>query len=175
MKRTERIDYDTLFMLQVRAYSMKSACINYKVGTVFVRDDRVLGGGFNGPPRKEPNCCDVGCAKCDKNGKMLPAGSGLCRGAHAEMNSMANACIGGVNMSKATVYCTFSPCWECAKHLVNLGIKRFVYEIEYDEEEGKKAIDLLRRRGVEMVQFTFDKSILSDFKNFNPITKNTKT
>ncbi|MBU4480307.1 cytidine deaminase [Patescibacteria group bacterium] len=168
---TKRIDWDTLFMLHVRAYAMRSACVNYKVGAVFTKDNRVLTGGFNGPPRKEPNCCEVGCAKRDAGGKIMPAGSGLCRGAHAEMNSLANACIGGVGLSGVTVYCSFSPCWDCAKHLVNLGISRFVYEVEYTEEEGQRALDLLKRRGVELVHFTFDESVLLDFQNFNPVAK----
>ncbi|MFH0846387.1 MAG: deaminase [Patescibacteria group bacterium] len=167
----KRIDWDTLFMLQVRAYAMRSACLRYRVGTVFTKDNRVLTGGFNGPPRGEPNCCDVGCAKIKGNGDFVPAGSGLCRGAHGEMNSLANACLGGVNLSNSTVYCSFSPCLDCAKHLVNLGIVRFVYEVEYSEEEGQKAIALLKRRGIDVVQFKFMESVLADFENFNPIAK----
>ncbi|MBU1046809.1 cytidine deaminase [Patescibacteria group bacterium] len=162
-----RIDWDTLFMLQVRAYAMRSACLKYKVGAVFTKDNRVLTGGFNGPPKGEPNCCDVGCAKVQINGDFVPAGSGLCRGAHSEMNSLVNACVGGKNLSDSTVYCSFSPCLDCSKHLVNLGIVRFVYEIEYSEDEGQRAISLLKRRGVDIVQFNFKESVLSDFKNFN--------
>ncbi len=170
-KNKKRIDWDTLYMLQVRAYAMRSACVNYRVGAVFTKNNRVLTGGFNGSPRKEPNCCDVGCAKCDEEGRMKPAGSCLCRGAHAEMNSLANACNSGVNLSGATVYCSFSPCWDCAKHLVNLGISRFVYEVEYDEEEGQRALDLLKRRNVELVHFTINEPTLIKFQNFKPIAK----
>lgn len=167
----KRIDWDTLFMFQVRAYAMRSACLKYKVGAVFTRDNRVLTGGFNGPPRGEPNCCDVGCAKVKSNGDFISAGSGLCRGAHAEMNSLVNACLGGVDLSKSTVYCSFSPCLDCAKHLVNLGIVRFVYEVEYTEDEGKRATTLLKRRGISVVQFRFEESVLFGFQNFNPIKK----
>lgn len=175
MKRKySRIDWDTLFMLQVRAYAMRSACVKYRVGAVFTKDHRVLTGGFNGPPRKEPNCCEVGCAKCGKDGNPLPAGSGLCRGAHAEMNSLANACLSGANLEGATVYCSFSPCLDCAKHLVNLGIKRFVYEVEYAEDEGQRAITLFNRRGIEIVQFHIPEETLEVFGNFNPITKEKK-
>ena len=165
----KRIDWDTLFMFQVRAYAMRSACLKYKVGAVFTKDNRVLTGGFNGPPRGEPNCCDVGCAKVKSDGGFSPAGSGLCRGAHAEMNSLVNACIGGRDLYGSIVYCSFSPCLDCAKHLLNLGIVRFVYEIEYSEDEGKRAMELLKRRGVGLSRFIFGESVLSDFYNFNPV------
>lgn len=170
----KRIDWDTLYMLQVRAYAMRSSCLNYNVGAIFTKDNTLLTGGYNGSPAGEPNCCEVGCAKKRKDGIIMPAGSGLCRGAHSEMNSIANACLSGISLKDATVYCTFSPCWECAKHLVRARITRFVYEIEYKEEEGQKALDLLRRRGVEIKHFVFDESVLEEFKNFNAIAKERK-
>ncbi|MFC1623688.1 cytidine/deoxycytidylate deaminase family protein [Patescibacteria group bacterium] len=173
----KRIDWDTLFMLQVRAYAMRSACVNYRVGAVFTKNNRVLTGGYNGSPSGEPNCCDVGCAKRGKDGVILPAGSGLCRGAHAEMNSLANAGVGGAGLVGSTVYCTFSPCWDCAKHLSNIhgrGIARFVYEIEYEEEEGRQALALLKRRGIELAHFVFNESVLSGFQTFNSIAKEGK-
>lgn len=171
----KRIDWDTLYMLQVRAYAMRSSCEKYRVGAVFTRNNTVLTGGYNGSPKGQPNCCEVGCAKRKNDGSFIPAGSCLCRGAHAEMNSMANACKnGGVDLNKATVYCSFSPCLDCAKHLLNLGIVRFVYEVEYTEEEGQKAIALLKGAGVEMVHFIIDESVLSVFMNFNPIAKEKK-
>jgi len=164
-----RITWDELFMLQVRTYAMRSACINYKVGVVFVRDKKVLTGGYNGPPKNEPNCCEVGCAKCDKNGNILPAGSGRCRGAHAEMNALVNAATERGNLRGSTIYCTFSPCLDCAKHLVNLEIKEFIYDSEYEEPEGKRAIALLRRHQIKVRQFKLSNEVLKSFFRFSPI------
>jgi dCMP deaminase len=151
----KRISWDELFMGAARLYARRCACLHYQVGVVFMRDSRILSAGYNGPPRHEPNCSDagVGCAKEDTDGKRLPAGSGLCRGAHAEMNAVMNAAKEGVNLKGSSVYCTYSPCWDCAKHLSNLEIAEFVYEIEYKEEEGRRAIALLKRRGIKVRNF----------------------
>lgn len=155
----KRISWDELFMSMVRLYSRRSVCKYYKIGVVFVRDSRILCAGYNGPPRHEPHCIEVGCAKEDKNGKRLPAGSGLCRGAHAEMNALVNANIEHVELTGSTVYCISSPCYDCAKHLIGFGIKEFVFEKEYKEAEGRKAMELLKRRGVKMRQFKFEKEV----------------
>lgn len=166
-----RLRKSELYLLQVRAYAMRSACINYKVGAIFVRGDRILAGGYNGPPRNEPNCNEVGCAKRDGNDGILPAGSGLCRGAHAEMNALVNASAEGADLEGTKVYCTFSPCFDCAKHLVNLGIREFVYEIEYKEPEGQRAIELLKRRNIAVKKLVLEEEVLIKFVNFNPVYK----
>ncbi|MBU1159935.1 cytidine deaminase [Patescibacteria group bacterium] len=153
----KRISWDELFMSIVRLYSQRSACKYLKVGVIFVKENRILCAGYNGPPRHEPHCIEVGCAKEDEHGKKLPAGSGLCRGAHAEMNAMTNANIQHVELNGSAIYCTFSPCNDCAKHLTGLRIEEFVYEKEYKEKEGQLAIQLLKRRGVKVRQFKLRK------------------
>lgn len=156
----KRISWDELFMAIVRLYSRRSTCKYIKAGVVFMLENRILCAGYNGPPRHEPHCIEVGCAKEDEHGKKLPAGSGLCRGAHAEMNALTNAHKQHVDLrGGVVVYCTYSPCNDCAKHLVGLGIKEFVFEKEYKEKEGKKAIELLKRRGVEVRQFKLGKEV----------------
>lgn len=152
-----RLNKDEMFMEQARVYARRSACLQFQVGVVFIKDDVVVSGGYNGPPRGEPNCDEVGCAKLDKNGNRLPAGSGQCRGAHAEMNAIVNAAAREGGLKKTRVYSTISPCYDCAKHLAGLPIVEFVFEKEYKEKEGKKAIELLRRRGVKVRQFKLKK------------------
>ena len=143
-----RISWDELFMKITHLYSQRSACQYFKVGVIFVRDSRILTAGYNGPPIGEPHCNEVGCAKRDKNGNRLPAGSGLCRGAHAEMNAIANASKEGVNLRRSVVYCTYSPCYDCSKVLVNLGIREYVYNKDYVDENRNSIISLLERQGV---------------------------
>ena len=148
-----RASWDELFILMTRLYARRSACKHFQVGIVFVLNKRVLSAGYNGPPINEPHCFEVGCAKEDSNGKRLPADSGLCRGAHAEMNALANASKANVDLEGSTVYCTFSPCYDCAKVLVNLGIRRFVFEKDYkDEGEESLALQLFRRHKIEAVK-----------------------
>ena len=51
------------------------------------------------------------------------------------MNAIINAALDGISLKDCGVACTYSPCYSCAKQLVNLGINEFVYEIPYDDEK----------------------------------------
>lgn len=166
-----RLTWDELWMMHARAYALRSSCVQYKIGVVFVRDNCYLSGGYNGPPRGEENCSEVGCAKLNKFGNKLPAGSGRCRGAHAEMNAIVNfGREGGTGKLKdSTMFCTFTPCLDCAKHLRNLGIKEIVYEEKYNEVEGKEAIRKLKQGGIKLRRFKLGKDALESLLNFNPI------
>lgn len=146
----QRISWDKLFMSIAHLYSKRSSCRHFKIGVVFVRDNRILTAGYNGPPKGEDHCEEVGCQKEDELGNRLPAGSGLCRGAHAETNAIANASTEGVNLSGSHVYCTFSPCFDCSKVLVNLGIKEFIYSGDYPEKENSMALALFARHGIRV-------------------------
>lgn len=131
--KRKRPGWDETFMNMAMVIAERSACVYYRVGVVFTRGKQFLQVGFNGPTKGSEHCCDVGCAK-KRNGEMLPPGSKMCRGAHAEMNAIVNACSEGVSLKGATVYCTWSPCYDCAKHLVNLGIEKFIYIAKYSDE-----------------------------------------
>lgn len=136
----------------INAFAKRSHCVQFQIGVAFFKDGRPLAVGYNGPPRKEPHCNEIGCAKRGPKGERLPAGSGLCRGAHAEMNAIANAAREGINLSGTTVYCSLTPCYDCAKVLTNLGIKEFVYEKEYPDEE-LKVFGLFERQGIKIRKF----------------------
>jgi len=142
--------WDDIGIGVVRLYADKSHCEYYKVGAVFFRDKRQLSVGYNGPSSGEDHCDEVGCVK-EINGKKLPSGSGLCRGAHAEMNAVANAAAEGISIKGTRIYCTYSPCYECAKVLANIPITEFIYEKEY-KEDGSKALELFARRGIVVRQ-----------------------
>ena len=145
----ERISWDELFMGIAVLYSRRSVCRHFEVGVVIAKEKHILSAGYNGPPSGEPHCKEVGCAKEDSRGKRLPASSGLCRGAHAEMNAIANATLHGVNLAGSSIYCIYSPCYDCAKILTNLGIKEFVYLKDY-KDENPKAKELFERRGIKI-------------------------
>ncbi len=149
-KGNQRPTWDETFMAMAVILSQRSMCCHYKVGAVIAKDKRFLTGGYNGPVTGEPHCVEVGCAKM-KNGVKLPHGSGFCRGAHAEMNAIVNAANLGIFVRDATVYVTYRPCLECAKHIVNAGIKKIVYLKDYDGDSS--AIELFNRTGVGLIKF----------------------
>jgi len=144
----KRPTWDDIFMAELEVQETRVTCLKFKVGAIFVRGkDQRLTAGYNGPPRGEPHCVDTGCAKETGDNQSR------CRGNHAEMNGIVNAALNGINLAGCKVYCSFSPCYECAKHLVNLGIAEFIYRERY-EKEFRIVKELFDRRGILLRQFT---------------------
>jgi len=145
--------WDDTAMGVLKEYEKRVHCKWFKIAVVFYRGDEFLTAGYNGPSRGEPHCDEVGCLK-EVNGIRLPAGSGLCRGAHAEMNALANAAENNKDLHGARLYCSFSPCYTCAKTLANLSITDYVYRERYPDEDNR-GIELLLRRGIFVRQFVW--------------------
>lgn len=131
----------------------RSVCLYYKVGAVIVKETRLLSLGYNGPPRGISHCDEVGCARIIK-GKMKKQ-SGLCRGAHAEINAIANAASLGIAIDGADLYVTYRPCAICTKTIINSGIKRVFYLKEYTGDQD--AIKYFKEGGVFIKRVEFIK------------------
>jgi len=71
----------------------------------------------------------------------------MCRGIHAEQNVIIQARLHGVSLEGSTIYATHTPCVQCAKMLVNAGIKRYVSFGRYNDNA---FIDLFKRAGIEV-------------------------
>ena len=128
-----RITWVDYFMQIANLISFRSTCIRRKIGAVAVRDDFIISTGYNGAPKGEPHCLDIGCIR-----EQLKIKSGerheLCRAVHAEQNLICQAAYNGVKMKDTTVYCTHKPCGICAKLLINSGVIKVVYQHDYPDE-----------------------------------------
>lgn len=119
--------------------AMRGTCRRAKVGAVIVKDNRIISTGYVGSPAGMPHCTDVGC-------EFGPDG-GCIRTAHAEANAVAFAAKNGISVDGATLYCTLSSCYTCAKLIINAGIKHVVYLHDYRDTKG---VNLLQAAGVEV-------------------------
>ena len=114
-----------------------------KVGAVLVKDNNIISFGFNGMPSKFDNCCEY----VDENGEMHTK----CEVLHAESNALMKLCkTGSCSSNGATLYCTYSPCIDCAKMIVQAGLHRVVYRHRYRTTEG---LTLLQNAGIIVEQF----------------------
>jgi dCMP deaminase len=119
----------------------RSTCDRADVGTVLVREKRILTTGFNGSPAHLPHCDEAGHLMVD----------GHCvRTIHAEANAIIQAALHGVSTKGATCYVTHFPCISCVKMLINAGVVRIVYENDYRVDEN--AMAFLRLAEVEVEQ-----------------------
>lgn len=116
-------------------WARNSYCKRRQVGALLVRDRMIISDGYNGTPSGFENVCE------DENGVTKPYVL------HAEANAISKVAKSGNSSDGATLFVTASPCVECAKLIIQAGIKRVVYLDEYRLTDG---IDLLRRAGVEV-------------------------
>lgn len=123
-----RPGWDRYFMKLSQVVAKRSNCMKRAVGCVIVRDCRIVATGYNGTPFGMENCNQGGCERCNS---MQDSGVGLetCYCIHAEENAIIEG--GRQKTDGGTAYITTFPCLMCSKKLVQAGVKRIVYEIDY--------------------------------------------
>ena len=147
MMSVERPGWDEYFMQIARIVALRSNCMKRKVAAVIVKDRRIISTGYNGTPRGVKNCNEGGCPRCNS---LADSGTKLdeCLCSHAEENSIVQAAYHGISLNGATLYSTFSPCLICTKMIINAGITRVVYSLEYPL--AGTATELLQESGVKL-------------------------
>lgn len=120
----ERISREDVYFGVAREYAKRSTCPRKAVGAVLVRDNHILGTGYNGAARLQAECMGSGCLMVSEH---------CVRTVHAEVNAVLSAAYNGVSTKGATLYTTAKPCFRCEFFLINAGIKQVVYDEEYDD------------------------------------------
>lgn len=125
---------DRRYMRMAFIWAENSYCIRRKVGALLVKDKMIISDGYNGTPSGFENICE------DENNVTKPYVL------HAEANAITKVARSNNSSEDATLYVTSSPCIECAKLIIQAGIKRVVYADAYRLSDG---IELLKRANVE--------------------------
>ena len=133
-----RVSRDAQMLMQAMVTSLRSTCGRRQVGAIIALDGRVISSGYAGPPSGHPHC-DHRCFTASN------AMGGCNRTIHAEANAIAYAARHGISTTGATLYCTLSPCRECAKIIISSGIKRVCYLEAYRDLSG---VNLLQESGI---------------------------
>ena len=138
MDREKQKKFDQRYLEMARIWAQNSYCQRRQVGALVVKNGMIISDGYNGTPSGFENICE------DDNGITKPYVL------HAEANAITKLARSSNNSDGATIYITASPCIECAKLIIQSGIKRVVYGEKYRLTDG---IDLLERAGIEVVYF----------------------
>ena len=154
-KRENHISWDEYFMGIAVLSSMRSKDPNTQVGACIVSPDRkIVGVGYNGFP--------IGCSDddlpWDREGEWLETKYPyVC---HAELNAILNSSI--TSLKGSTLYVALFPCNECAKAIIQTGIKKVIYlSDKYRDTDATKASRMmLTAAGVELVQLRTGKKEL---------------
>ena len=126
---------DKRYLRMAEIWAENSYCERRKVGCLVVKDKRIISDGYNGTPSGFENVCE------DENNVSKPYVL------HAEANALTKVARSHNSSDGATLYVTASPCMECAKLIIQSGIKRVVYGEKYRIMDG---VELLERAGVQV-------------------------
>lgn len=158
--KNDRPGWDSYFMEIARIVAKRSTCIRRNVGSLIVKDKRILSTGYNGAPVLLSHCIDAGCIR-----ERLNIASGerheLCRGLHAEQNAIIQAAYHGVSINGAHVYSTHLPCSICMKMIINAGITKIFYSDGYPDELSH---ELIQESGIKVERVEPDKRSAPDTK-----------
>ena len=132
----KQLTLDRRYLRLARIWAENSYCKRRQVGALIVKDKSIISDGYTGTPSGFENICE------DEQGVTKKYVL------HAEANAITKVAASTNNCCGATVYVTASPCIECAKLIIQAGIKRVVYSEEYHLRDG---VELLQHAGVEVL------------------------
>ncbi|EPT33838.1 dCMP deaminase family protein [Phocaeicola abscessus] len=135
---------DKRYLRMAEIWSENSYCRRRKVGALIVKNKMIISDGYNGTPSGFENICE------DENNVTKPYVL------HAEANAITKIARSSNGSDGATMYITDSPCIECAKLIIQSGIKRVVFCKKYRLDEGA---NLLKRANIEVVYIDYEEVI----------------
>ncbi|HAC21992.1 MAG: dCMP deaminase family protein [Tannerellaceae bacterium] len=134
-KDHKQLELDRRYLRMASIWAENSYCKRRQVGALIVKDKMIISDGYNGTPSGFENNCE------DETNATFPYVM------HAEANAITKVAKSSNSSSGSTIYVTSAPCIECAKLIIQAGIKRVVYSEKYRVEEG---CNLLRKAGIEL-------------------------
>ena len=134
-KEIKQQNVDIRYLKMAKIWAENSYCKRRQVGALIVKDQMIISDGYNGTPSGFENICE------DENNVTKPYVL------HAEANAITKVAASNNNSKGATIYITSSPCIECAKLIIQAGIRRVVFSEKYHTEEG---IKLLQRADIKV-------------------------
>ena len=156
----DRIEIDEAYMEMAEIWAKRSKANRLQVGALIVKNGRIISDGYNGMPAGssgEDDVCEEYVMPESYDGRDGIGGppDPIIRTKHEVLHAEANAILklaassNGDGSEGATLYCTYSPCPDCAKLIVQAKIARVVYRNHYRLPEG---VDRLEKRGITCVQ-----------------------
>jgi dCMP deaminase len=156
-----RISWQEYFIEVLNAAALRASCDRGKSGAVLIRDNRLLSMGYVGAPAGIPSCDEVGHELITRYEELdnlhknrLPLQekdfSHHCvRTMHSEANAIINCARNGISTVGATMYCTMTPCVNCAMMIIQAGIIKVIAKNRYQKDQKTK--DLFKQAKIELI------------------------
>ena len=148
-KKFDKWDYRYMEMAEMVGSWSNCLRPDRQIGSVAVKDKRVICTAYNGAPVGVKSCRERG--ECKRQARGIVSGTSLevCYAVDSEQSLVCNAAKQGLSLQNSTVYCTHQPCSICLKILINAGVTRVIYKNPYPDAFSKQIADEV---GFEIVQ-----------------------
>ena len=153
-----RPTWDEYFMMAAKLIAVMATCPKLRVGTVIVKNKRIISSGFNGAPAGHPHCMDVGCMIFEDEG------SSCRRVIHSEHNAILQ---NSKDVAGGSLYTPYMPCIDCMKPIVASGISEVIFEKEYQgyKQRYQMSKELASQAGIKLKKIP-EVSIVDILGNF---------
>ena len=143
----DRPSWDEYFIEIMEAVAMRATCDRGRSGAVIVKDKHILATGYVGSPAGTKHCDEAGHEIATNIGDDGRESKHCIRTAHAEQNAIVHAARVGIALLGGTLYCNMTPCYACAKMIINAGIVRVVAKRDY--HAGDRSKEIFKEAGVK--------------------------
>lgn len=143
-----RPSWDEYFMKIVEIVGTRGTCDRFRGGCVIVKDRRIIATGYAGSPIGLPHCDDVGHEMHMVTHQDGHQSNHCIRTTHAEQNAICQAAKFGFALDSATIYIKMTPCYTCAKIIINAGITRVVCGNDY--HAGARSKEVFAEAGIQL-------------------------
>lgn len=120
--QNERLDWDNYFMSIAVLASCRSPCHRLHVGSVIVKNKRIISMGYNG---FIPGASHISRIENGQEQSTI----------HSEINALTDCAKRGVSLDGAIIYITHYPCINCFKAIAACGIKKIFYLEDYNNNK----------------------------------------
>jgi dCMP deaminase len=127
MRRTMELAYEE---------ESKSSCVSRKVGSVLVLNDGEVISSFNDlPTQTNSTCGEERLCRCFNPNRVSGKDLENCFAIHSEARCISIASEKGLSTKNGIIVTTTLPCMECAKLIINSGIKEVIYDKKFPHEK----------------------------------------
>ena len=138
-----QIDLDRTYLEMAKVWAQLSKAERKKVGCLIVKDGQIISDGYNGTPKGYDNECEIVNEKfLDKAENKLETKREVL---HAESNALMKLAKSTNSSKDSTIYLTMSPCFDCAKLIIQAEVERVVCSEQYRITDG---VDFLRKNNI---------------------------
>ena len=142
-----RPSWDEYFMRIVDMVGSRGTCDRGRIGCVITKNNRIVTTGYVGSPLGSPHCDEVGHEMHTVKNEDGTESRHCIRTTHAEQNAICQAARYGISLDGGTLYLKMTPCYTCAKMIINAGIKKVVCAQDY--HAGERSKEIFKEAGVD--------------------------